>query len=29
MSIVLDRPLEIRSNSTPDDNAIVIRAVYK
>ena len=29
MTVVLDAPLEIRSNSTADDKAIAIRAVYK
>jgi phycoerythrin-associated linker protein len=29
MSVVLDTPIELRLNSTPDDIAIVIRAVYK
>lgn len=29
MSVVLDRPLELRSNSSPEDFAAVIRAVYK
>jgi phycoerythrin-associated linker protein len=29
MSVVLDAPIELRSNSSPDDIANVIRAVYK
>lgn len=29
MSVVLDRPLELRSSSSPDDFAAIIRAVYK
>ncbi|PSF37154.1 photosystem I reaction center subunit XII [Aphanothece hegewaldii CCALA 016] len=29
MSVVLDRPLELRSTSSPDEVAAVIRAVYK
>ncbi|NJP22049.1 MAG: photosystem I reaction center subunit XII, partial [Hydrococcus sp. CRU_1_1] len=29
MSVVLDAPIELRSNSSPDDIANVIRALYK